>query len=421
MLNTIERVRAIIAAGDISRSGLARAAGLHANTLRDCGEDGWNPTADTLAKLERFLESHDDSPVLVPIEQIIDEARNGRMYILVDDEDRENEGDLIIPAQMATPSAINFMAVHGRGLICLALTRSRVSSLGLEPMSRNHTEAMQTAFTVSIEAREGVTTGISAADRARTIAVAVDASKSAADIVTPGHVFPLAAREGGVLVRAGHTEAAVDISRLAGLNPSGVICEIMNEDGSMARLEDLIGFARRHGLKIGTIRDLIAYRMRNDHLVELVSESRLASDYGGEWRAMTYRSKVSGATHVVLQKGHVLPGEPTLVRMHAISIFDDVLGQSGPKKRQLQRSMDAIGARGAGLIVLIMPERPEQLQAEIGRHPHPEGELRDYGIGAQILVDRGVTEMVLLSDNDRTVVGLEGYGLKVVARETIPA
>jgi 3,4-dihydroxy 2-butanone 4-phosphate synthase/GTP cyclohydrolase II len=406
--------------GTMTRAGLARAAGLHANTLRDCGEEGWNPTADTLAKLTRFLDEHDDSPVMAPIEAIIDEARNGRMYILVDDEDRENEGDLIIPAQMATPSAINFMATHGRGLICLALTRQRVAALGLEPMSRNHTEAMQTAFTVSIEAREGVTTGISAADRARTVSVATDASKGPADIVTPGHVFPLAAREGGVLVRAGHTEAAVDIARLAGLNPSGVICEIMNEDGSMARLDDLFGFARRHQLKIGTIRDLIAYRMKHDHLVELVSESSLASDYGGEWRAMTYRSKVSGATHVVLQKGHVDPAQPTLVRMHAISIFDDVLGQTGPKKRQLQRSMAAIGQRGAGVIVLIMPDRPETLQAEIGRHPHPEGELRDYGIGAQILVDRGVTEMVLLSDSDRTVVGLEGYGLKVVGREAIP-
>jgi 3,4-dihydroxy 2-butanone 4-phosphate synthase / GTP cyclohydrolase II len=421
MTSVKSRIAAIVRGGGMTRSGLARAAGLHANTLRDCGEEGWNPTTETLAKLERFLEAHDDSPVLAPIEAIIDEARNGRMFVLVDDEDRENEGDLIIPAQMATPSAINFMATHGRGLICLALTRGRVAALGLEPMSRNHTEAMQTAFTVSIEAREGVTTGISAADRARTIAVATDAAKGPADLVTPGHVFPLAAREGGVLVRAGHTEAAVDIARLAGLNPSGVICEIMNEDGSMARLDQLIAFARRHSLKIGTIRDLIAYRMKHDHLVEMVSESSLASDYGGDWRAMTYRSKVSGATHVVLQKGHVDPARPTLVRMHAISIFDDVLGQTGPRKRQLQRSMDAIGRRGAGLIVLLMPDRPERLRAEIGRHPHPESELRDYGIGAQILVDRGVSEMVLLSDSERTVIGLEGYGLKVVGRESIPA
>ncbi len=415
-----DRIRQLVDDGAMSRAAIARAAGLHANSLRDCMEDGWNPTAETLGKLEHFFVANADRPVLASIEEIIDEARNGRMFVLVDDEDRENEGDLVIPAQMATPSAINFMATHGKGLICLSLDRKRVETLGLEPMSRDNRESMQTAFTVSIEAREGVTTGISAADRARTVSVAIDAGKGREDIVSPGHVFPLVARDGGVLVRAGHTEAAVDIARLAGLNPSGVICEIMNEDGTMSRMDDLIAFARRHELKIGTIRDLIAYRLRNDHLVEQVSESRLESDYGGEWRAMTYRSKVSGATHVVLQKGHVEPGTPTLVRMHAISIFDDVLGQSGPRKRQLQRSMAAIGERGTGLIVVIMPDRPEKLQAEIGRHPHPDGELRDYGIGAQILVDRGVTEMVLLTDSDRTVVGLEGYGLSVVGREPIP-
>src|SRR5690606_28449753 len=248
---TLERVRAIVAEGKMTRAGLARAAGLHANTLRECTEPNWNPTADTLGKLERFLAASDDTPVLVPIEQIIDEARNGRMFILVDDEDRENEGDLVIPAQMATPDAINFMATHGRGLICLTLTRSRVEALGLELMSRNNGTRHETAFTTSIEAREGVTTGISAADRARTVSVAIDASKDRDDIVTPGHVFPLIARDGGVLVRAGHTEASVDIARLAGLNPSGVICEIMNDDGTMARLDDLIPFARRHGLKIG--------------------------------------------------------------------------------------------------------------------------------------------------------------------------
>ena len=415
-----DRIRQLVDDGSMSRTGIARAAGLHANSLRDCMEDGWNPTADTLGKLETFFLANDDRPVLASIEEIIDEARNGRMFVLVDDEDRENEGDLVIPAQMATPAAINFMATHGKGLICLSLDRKRVEHLGLAPMTRTNRESMQTAFTVSIEAKEGVTTGISAADRARTISVAIDAGKGPDDIVSPGHVFPLVARDGGVLVRAGHTEAAVDIARLAGLNPSGVICEIMNEDGTMSRMDDLIAFARKHDLKIGTIRDLIAYRLRNDHLVEQVSESSLTSDYGGDWRAMTYRSKVSGATHVVLQKGHVDPAQPTLVRMHAISVFDDVLGQSGPKKRRLQRSMAAIGERGSGLIVVIMPDRPEKLQAEIGRHPHPDGELRDYGIGAQILVDRGVTEMVLLTDSERTVVGLEGYGLKVVGREGIP-
>jgi 3,4-dihydroxy 2-butanone 4-phosphate synthase/GTP cyclohydrolase II len=416
----LERLREALEGGQFTKAGLARGAGLHANTLRDCLNDGWNPTADTLLKLERFLDEHDASPVLVGIDEIIEEARNGRMYILVDDEDRENEGDLVLPAQMVTPDAINFMATHGRGLICLALDSRRVAALGLQPMARENRESMQTAFTTSIEAREGVTTGISAADRARTVSVAIDAARGPDDIVTPGHVFPLAARDGGVLVRAGHTEAAVDIARLAGLNPSGVICEIMREDGSMARLDDLTAFARRHGMKIGTIRDLIAYRMRNDHLVELVSESRFHSDYGGDWRAMTYRSKVSGASHVVLQKGQVEADKPTLVRMHAISIFSDILGQTGPKKRTLQRSMAAIGDHGSGLIVVIMPDRPERLHAEIGQNPRREGELRDYGIGAQILVDRGVSDMILLTDAERTVVGLEGYGLKVAATRPIP-
>lgn len=416
---TLEKVRRLISSGKLTKAGLARAAGLHANTLRECDEDSWNPTADTLGKLQRFLDENDDRPILVPIEEIIEEARNGRMFILIDDEDRENEGDLVIPAQMATPNAVNFMATHGRGLICLALDHDRVGKLGLEPMSRHNGTQHETAFTISIEAREGVTTGISAADRARTISVAIDSTKTRADLVTPGHVFPLAARDGGVLVRAGHTEAAVDISRLAGLNPSGVICEIMNDDGSMARLDDLVGFARKHDLKIGTIRDLIEYRTRYDHLVELVSESDFVSDYGGNWRAMTYRSTISGATHVALQKGHIEPGKPTLVRMHAISIFDDVLGKSGPRKRTLQRSMGAIGEHGAGLIVLIMPERAEHLHAEIAKQV-VKGELRDYGIGAQILVDRGVTEMILLSDTERNVVGLEGYGLSVAGQKPIP-
>ena len=232
----IEKLRSLVTDGGLSRSGLARAAGLHANTLRDLDQPDWNPTAETLRKLEAYLFASDDSPALVPIEEIIEEARNGRMFILVDDEDRENEGDLVIPAQMATPDAINFMATHGRGLVCLTLTKKRVEELGLELMSRANGTRHETAFTTSIEAREGVTTGISAGDRARTVSVAIDSSKGRDDIVTPGHVFPLIARDGGVLVRAGHTEAAVDISRLAGLNPSGVICEIMKDDGTMARM-----------------------------------------------------------------------------------------------------------------------------------------------------------------------------------------
>src|SRR5215210_6805397 len=253
-------------------------------------------------------------------EEIIDEARNGRMFILVDDEDRENEGDLIIPAQMATPAAINFMATHGRGLICLALTKQRVDQLGLDLMSRNNGTRHETAFTTSIEAKEGVTTGISAADRARTVSVAIDGSKGREDIVTPGHIFPLVARDGGVLIRAGHTEAAVDVARLAGLNPSGVICEIMRDDGTMARMDDLVAFAHVHGFKIGTIRDLIAYRLRKDRLVEQTAEARFASRWGGDWTAKTFLNKASGMEQIALVKGRVDPEQPTLVRMHGLSL-----------------------------------------------------------------------------------------------------
>ncbi len=417
--NIIDRVRRLVTDGGMSRSGLARAAGLHANTLRDCTEDGWNPTADTLRKLERFLWDSDESPVLVSIEEIIEEARNGRMFILVDDEDRENEGDLVIPAQMATPDVINFMATHGRGLICLTLTKERTDALGLELMSRNNGTRHETAFTVSIEAREGVTTGISAGDRARTVAVAIDASKGRDDIVTPGHVFPLIARDGGVLVRAGHTEASVDISRLAGLNPSGVLCEIMNDDGTMARMDDLVPFARRHGLKMGTIRDLIEYRRKHDRLVECISEAPFTSDYGGEWTAKTYRNKVDGSINIVLQKGHVVPGKPTLVRMHSMSIFSDVLGQPGPRKRTLQRAMTAVGEEEAGVIVLLMPSSRERLTAELGGAADPEMDLRNYGIGAQILADLGIHDMILLTNSHRHIVAIEGYGLNIVGERPI--
>ncbi len=412
--SVITRVLTLIDSGDMTRAGLARAAGLHANTLRDAGAADWNPTAETLAKLETFLEANDDRPVLVGIEEIIDEARNGRMYILVDDEDRENEGDLIIPAQMATPAAINFMATHGRGLICLALDKARVDALALEPMSRNNRESMQTAFTTSIEAKEGVTTGISAADRARTVAVAIDAGKGPDDIVTPGHVFPLMARDGGTLVRAGHTEAAVDISRLAGLNPSGVICEIMNEDGTMARLDDLVTFARRHDLKIGTIRDLIAYRMRNDHLVERLDERSFTSDYGGQWRLITYRDRVANSDAYVLQKGHVSPDEPTLARVHPISVFDDVLGAPGPRKRTLQRAMGVIGEHGSGVIVILT-----QRVGSAGEWTQDE-EIRNIGIGSQILADLGVHKMVLLSNSRPDLVALEGYGITITDHQAIP-
>lgn len=426
--NTIDRVREFLAEGKMTRAGLARASGLHVNTLRDCTEGSWNPTADTLGKLERFLTENDDTPVLVPIEEIIDEARNGRMYILVDDEDRENEGDLIIPAQMATPDAINFMATHGRGLICLALTRQRVQTLGIDLMSSKNRTRHETAFTTAIEAREGVTTGISAADRARTISVAIDASKGADDIVTPGHVFPLVAREGGVLVRAGHTEAAVDISRLAGLNPAGVICEIMNEDGSMARLEDLIQFGRKHGLKIGTIRDLIAYRRQNDHLVERREETRFESRWGGEWRAISFWNKATKNETFALVKGHIDPESPAVVRMHALSIFDDVFAKQTDRQGLLEGAMRIIGDEGAGVVVLINRPMPDYASRAIlgqqkGPPPVDSGdeppEQRDYGVGAQILAELGVRDMVLLTNTRHSLVGLEGYGLSIVGERPI--
>ena len=424
---TITRVREIIADGKMTRAGLARAAGLHANTLRDCTEDGWNPTTDTLSKLDHFLTENDDTPILVGIEEIIEEARNGRMFVLVDDEDRENEGDLIIPAQMATPDAINFMATHGRGLICLAMTKSRVETLGIDLMSQKNRTRHETAFTVSIEAREGVTTGISAADRARTVSVAIDASKSADDIVTPGHVFPLVAREGGVLVRAGHTEAAVDLSRLAGLNPSGVICEIMNEDGSMARLDDLIGFARKHGLKIGTIRDLIAYRRQHDTLVEKRLEDRFESDWGDDWRAISFYNTATKSETLALVKGHIDPETPTLVRMHALSLFDDVFARRSKRAGLLEGAMRQIGEEGSGVVVLINRPSAEYVSRAlrgIAKKPEPKSppegeEQRDYGVGAQILTELGVRDMILLTNTSHSLVGLDGYGLSIVGERPI--
>ncbi len=426
--NVIEQVRKLVAEGGMSKSGLARAAGLHANTLRDCTEPDWNPTAETLTKLERVLFSNDDRQMLVPIEEIIDEARNGRMFILVDDEDRENEGDLVIPAQMATPAAINFMATHGRGLICLTLTSQRVDELGLDLMSRHNGTRHETAFTVSIEAREGVTTGISAGDRARTISVAIDGTKSKADIVTPGHVFPLRARDGGVLVRAGHTEAAVDISRLAGLNPSGVICEIMKDDGTMARMDDLIGFARIHDLKIGTIRDLIAYRRKHDRMVEKKNEITFQSRHGGQWLARSYYNKATGDETMALIKGRIDPSQPTLVRMHTLSMFTDVFGEESTERGNLlHRSMEMIAEEGTGVIVVINRQIGSSMskvmdikqQIRAGEMPDIE-ELRDYGVGAQILAELGVHDMILLTNTHHSLVALEGYGLNIVDERPIP-
>ena len=370
------------------------------------------------AELARLRHAFLSSP-----EEIIDEAKNGRMFILVDDEDRENEGDLVIPAQMATPEKINFMARHGRGLICLALTKKRVDELGLELMSRNNGTRYETAFTTSIEARDGVTTGISAADRARTVAVAIDAGKGRDEIVTPGHVFPLVARDGGVLVRTGHTEAAVDVARLAGLNPSGVICEIMNEDGTMSRLDDLVSFAQLHHLKIGTIRDLIAYRRRHDHLVEKRAEAKFTSRWGGEWTAMTFWNKATGTEQIALVKGKVDPAKPTLVRMHALSLLADTFGEAGDRSDLLARSMEIIAEEGAGVVVVISRARPDritlQLQAKSGQLQPDMEELRDYGVGAMILTELGVEEMVLLTNTHHTLVALDGYGLSIVGERKI--
>ena len=419
-IDLVTRIRNAVAERSISRSGLARAAGLHPNSLRSLDDEDWNPTAETLKKLERYLSYSG----LSPIEEIIDEARNGRMFILVDDEDRENEGDLIIPAQMATPDAINFMARYGRGLICLSLTKERVDQLGLPLMSRNNGTRHETAFTVSIEARDGVTTGISAADRARTVAVAIDTSKGPDHIVTPGHVFPLVAKPGGVLIRAGHTEAAVDVSRLAGLNPSGVICEIMNDDGTMARMDSLIEFARTHKLKIGTIRDLIAYRRKHDHLVEKRAQARFTSRWGGEWKMMTFYNKATGTEQTALVKGHIDPDKPTLVRMHLMSPFTDVYGEIAPRADMIQRSMEIIAEEGAGVLVIL--NRPvsgwmsRAVAAREGEDPTAMDELRDYGVGAQILTELGVHDMVLLTNSHHTLIALDGYGLSIVGERPIP-
>ena len=420
--NLIERITSLVDSGETSRSGLARAAGLHPNSLRKLGLPDWNPTADTLGRLEKLLD-RGVQDVLVGAETIIDEARNGRMFILVDDDDRENEGDLVIPAQMATPDAINFMARHGRGLICLALGKDRVDALGLQPMARVNGTSMETAFTVSIEAREGVTTGISAADRARTIAVAIDSANDASALVSPGHVFPLVARPGGVLVRAGHTEAAVDVSRLAGLNPSGVICEIMGDDGTMARLDDLMEFARTHGLKIGTIRDLIAYRLKKDHMVVRVAETRFVARSGAAWTAQVFRDKASGEEQLALVHGALDPAQPTLVRMHSIDLFADLLGEVSPRAGLLDGAMAMIEAEGSGVIVALHAAAEGSLSRATDLRSGKAGDaspaLRGYGVGAQVLAALGIHDMILLSNTTHAPVGLSAYGLAIVEERCI--
>ncbi|MBL6865085.1 MAG: 3,4-dihydroxy-2-butanone-4-phosphate synthase [Rhodospirillales bacterium] len=355
---------------------------------------------------------------LSTIDEIIDEARNGRMFILVDDEDRENEGDLVIPAQMATPDAINFMATYGRGLICLTLSQKRIRELGLPAMISNNKMRHQTAFTISIEAKEGVTTGISAADRARTIATAIDSNKGSEDISSPGHIFPLAARDGGVLVRTGHTEASVDISRLAGLAPGGVICEIMKDDGSMARLPDLVDFAQQHNLKVATIADLIKYRLKNDRIVKPSFTSELKTISGGSFKSVVFVNQADNSEHLALIKGKIKNDKPTLVRMHSINVFDDIY--SAEKILELHKAIEIIDREGSGAVVMLQNPNPTIISERLKiNQEESQPTFRGYGIGAQILLELGINEMIVLSNTEQTLIGLEGYGLTIAERRAI--
>lgn len=375
---------------------------------------------ETVPSAERYRDQ------LATPAEIIEDARCGRMFILVDDEDRENEGDLIIPAQFATPDVINFMARHGRGLICLAMTKQRIDQLRLPPMRENNKSRHETAFTISIEAREGISTGISAADRARTIQTAIDSSKGSDDIVSPGHVFPLAARDGGVLIRAGHTEAAVDIARLAGLTPAGVICEIMNDDGTMSRLDDLVAFAQLHGLKIGTIKDLISHRLKTDTIIEQIVDQPFESQYGGDWRLRVFLNKTEGTEHLALVKGEISPDRPAMVRVHAINLLEDLFGLVNDRAHHLNAAMLAIAEYGCGAVV--MPREADgsgvshYLSPERGTEDRPgDGLMRAFGLGCLMLNQIGARQLILLSNSGRhPVAGLEGFGLSVVGERRIP-
>jgi 3,4-dihydroxy 2-butanone 4-phosphate synthase/GTP cyclohydrolase II len=371
------------------------------------------------------------------IEEVIEDIRAGKMVILVDDEDRENEGDLCMAAEAVTPEAINFMAKYGRGLICLTLDRAQVKKLDLPMMVEKNKSPFETGFTVSIEARTGVTTGISAADRARTIQVAVKADAKPDDIVSPGHIFPLRARRGGVLERTGQTEGSVDLARLAGMTPAGVICEIMKDDGTMARMPDLEEFAAEHDMKIATIADLVAYRLRRDTLVHRAVEARLPSHFGGEFKAIVYANDVDKHEHLALVKGEIDPDKEIMVRVHSECLTGDVFGSDRCDcGSQLQAAMRMVSEAGTGIILYMRQEGRgigliNKLKAyalqddegldtvdanlELGFKP----DLRDYGIGAQILRDLGVRKMCLLTNNPKKIVGLEGYDLEVTRRLSI--
>ena len=354
---------------------------------------------------------------IAPIEEIIADAAKGRMYILVDHEDRENEGDLIIAAEFADAEAVNFMATHGRGLICLPMTSERIDRLGLPMMAVNNSSRMETAFTVSIEAREGVTTGISAGDRALTIATAINEQNTMAHLATPGHVFPLRARTGGVLVRAGHTEASVDISRLAGLNPSAVICEIMNEDGTMARLPELVDFAAKHGLKIGTISDLIAYRHQHDNLVRETRNQTVTSEHGGDWQMRVFADQISGTEHIALIKGDITTPEPVLVRAHALNELEDVLGLGPGPSDELPLAMNIIADEGRGAVLLFREPHP---RLDFGEEDQAPKIVKRTGLGSQMMATLGLKDLILLTDSPSTrYLGIDAFGLSIVGTRPI--
>jgi len=356
---------------------------------------------------------------LSSIKDVIKDASKGKIFILVDDENRENEGDLCVLGEFASPDAINFMAKYGRGLICLSLTRAQSENLGLSLMERRNEGRFETAFTVSIEATNGVTTGISAADRSKTIKTAINPNATKNEITTPGHVFPLISKDGGTLIRAGHTEAVVDIAKLANANPSGVICEIMKDNGEMARLPDLITFSKKHNIKIGSISDLISYRRKNEIYLKRVSESILESKFGGVWRIIIYKNIIDQSEHIALVKGVINPNKTILVRVHALDLLSDVLGKQSTERNgsELSSAMETIANEGNGIIILIRDLSPESLSKRISKSlkstKKQSTNIREYGVGAQILSDLGVKYMTLLSNKKANAIGLEGFDLMI--------